>query len=285
VKRRARATLYYNLHLAHLQRFEYQPAQDARSQADGIDRGLVQAYEGEWRVEKQGSMLAAVVDLGMTTDECLAKFAGAAEGPGEPARTLSGSGPLDYVVLARGLLNRVSVAVLLLALVVFARGRWRGSKAFTMRCLKCGTPFCRKCHLGAAIAGLCTQCYHLFIVRDGVSGPVRNQKLREVQAEDERRERLFRTLSLVSPGAGHVYGQKTLSGLAIIALWYGLIFTTIVAGRVVPCSEAPMRWTGPWPVVATVVALLVIYVVANRARPDFEVISPVRRGAPRPRGR
>ena len=69
-----------------------------------------------------------------------------------------------------------------------------------MRCLKCGTPFCRRCHLGGAAAGLCTQCYHLFVVRDGVSGPARNQKLLEVQKEDERRERVFRVLSLLLAG-------------------------------------------------------------------------------------
>ena len=87
-------------------------------------------------------------------------------------------------------------------------GRWRGSKAFTMRCLKCGTPFCRLCHLGVVTGGLCTQCHHLFVVRDGVSGPARNQKLLEVQKEDSRRERVFRILSLLIPGAGHFYANK-----------------------------------------------------------------------------
>ena len=91
---------------------------------------------------------------------------------------------------------------------------WRGRKTFTMRCLKCGTPFCRRCHLGAAVAGLCSQCYHLFVVRDGVSGPARNRKLLEVQAEEGRQDRTFRILSLLLPGAGQVYRGRAVPGLA-----------------------------------------------------------------------
>jgi hypothetical protein len=175
--------------------------------------------------------------------------------------------------------------VVLFVLFVFLRGKLRGTKVFTLRCLKCGTPFCHKCHLGGAVAGLCTQCYHLFVVRDGVSGPARNQKLLEVQVEDERRERLFRILSLVSPGAGHIYGQRTILGLLLVVAWYFLIFATLLAGRLIPISEAPSRLVGPWAVVVVVLVLLLIYVIANRAHLDLEVVLPARRGGPRPRGR
>ena len=43
------ATFYYNLSLAHLQRFEYQPAQEARSQADRLDSSLVHTYDTLWK--------------------------------------------------------------------------------------------------------------------------------------------------------------------------------------------------------------------------------------------
>jgi hypothetical protein len=41
------------------------------------------------------------------------------------------------------------------------------------------------CHLGQVSGGLCSQCYHLFVVRDGVSGPARNRKMAEVQRADD----------------------------------------------------------------------------------------------------
>src|SRR4029077_10704225 len=47
-----RATFYYTLSLAHLQRFEYQPAQEARSQAERLAPGLVRSYDALWKYDK-----------------------------------------------------------------------------------------------------------------------------------------------------------------------------------------------------------------------------------------
>ena len=142
---------------------------------------------------------------------------------------------------------------------------------FTLRCLKCGTPFCRRCHLGAVVAGLCTQCHHLFVVRDGVSGPARNQKLLEVQSEEERRERAFRALSLFSPGAGQIYGQKPLLGLLFSTLWYGSLVASVLAGRVLPVTEVGGALRGSGGLVLAVLVMVATYVAANLARPEAEV--------------
>jgi hypothetical protein len=148
---------------------------------------------------------------------------------------------------------------------------------FTMRCPKCGTPFCKHCHLGASSTGLCTQCYHLFVVRDGVSGPARNQKLLEVQKEDERRERVFRILSLLSPGAGHVYAQKTLAGAGFALVWCLVLAAVLLAGRVFPVTEAPGPLMQRVGLGGAAVILLATYIAANRARPDFEINTPTPR--------
>jgi len=282
---RVRATLSYNLYLAHLQVFDFQAAQVARAQAEQAGRSLVRDYEDRWRVEKEGSSIAAFVDLGPTVDQCLAKVAGMRSGVRVRNEMKSGEDATDLPGLARSLLARFAAAVAIFLALVLARRMWRGPKAFTLRCLKCGTPFCRHCHLGAAVAGLCTQCYHLFVVRDGVSGPARNQKLLEVQAEDERREHIFRLLSLVSPGAGHVYGQKAALGLVYLMVWYFLIALSTLSLGFISVSEAPNALVGPWPVILALAGLLVVYVLANRARLSFEVVVPVRRGAGRPRAR
>jgi tetratricopeptide (TPR) repeat protein len=280
-----RATLSYNLYLAYLQVFDFQAAQAARTQAEQADRGLVRDYEDRWHVEKEGSTIAAFVDLGPTVDECLVKVWGVRTGVRVRNEMKSGEDPVELLALARSLLNRFSAAVVVFLLFILARRIWRGQKAFTLRCLKCGTPFCRHCHLGAAVAGLCTQCYHLFVVRDGVSGPARNQKLLEVQAEDERRERVFRILSLVSPGAGHVYGQRAALGLVYSIVWYFLIALCVLSLGFISISEAASALVGPWPIIVAILGLLAVYVLATRARLSFEVVVPVRRGMTRPRGR
>ena len=89
-----------------------------------------------------------------------------------------GKGVLAAYLAQRWLPESPDAAYLaVFAAVVVAIWRWRGPRMFTMRCIKCGTPFCRRCHLGAAWEGLCTQCHHLFVVRDGVATDARPGKV------------------------------------------------------------------------------------------------------------
>src|SRR6185503_3654798 len=135
----------------------------------------------------------------------------------------------------------------------------------------------RHCHIGPATSGLCTQCHHLFVVRDGVSGPARNQKLLEVQKEDRKRELVFRILSLLSPGAGHVYARRVLSGLAFVAVWAALLSLALVAGLLMPITDAPSMLAPSWGWLAGGLVMLAVYIAANRARPDFEIYIPAGR--------
>jgi hypothetical protein len=177
-------------------------------------------------------------------------------------------------------MNRLSVFPLVAILAVLTLRRWRGGKAFTMRCTKCGTPFCRRCHLGQVAGGLCTQCHHLFVVRDGVSGPARNRKLLEVQKEEARRGRIFRILALLVPGAGHLYAHRSLLGIVLVFVWSACVVAALLTGRVLPVTEASGELSKPWGLGVAALVLLVTYVMANRSRPEFdEVMLPIRRAA------
>jgi tetratricopeptide (TPR) repeat protein len=235
------ATSHYNLSLVHLQKFEYQAYNEARSNADRLAPGLVAEYE-RWKYDTGDY---AVVDLGLSLGEVREKFAGAAAGAalrnvaggGQPAVARAGT-------LAGSLLNRFVASLLVLALTVLLVRLWRGPKAFTLHCGRCGTPFCRLCHLGQVSGGLCSQCYHLFVVRDGVSGPARNRKMGEVQRAEGRGDRAFRVLSVLSPGTGQIYGGWTLRGALLVAGWYGVL-GLLAAGQVVPLTEV-LRASPPW---------------------------------------
>ena len=266
------ATLYYNLSLAYLQKFDPQPANEARSQALRVDPGLIQQYDATWNYEIKNEN--AVVDLSLSEDELWSKFQRLREGVAR--QNVLGKGGTETLSWS-GVANRFLGFLAVFVLVVVAMWRWRGPRMFTMRCVKCGTPFCRRCHLGAAWEGLCTQCHHLFVVRDGVSGPARNQKLLEVQREDEKRERIFRALSLVFPGAGHVYAHRTLSGMLFILVWSAVLSLALLGGRLLPYTEAASRVTSPWGLVLGALVLLAVYIAANRARPDFEILMPAGR--------
>jgi Tfp pilus assembly protein PilF len=271
------ATFYYNLSLAHLQLFQYQPAQEARSQADRLDGALVRSYDAAWKYDKGDY---AVVDLAATDDELWAKFLGRTEGVALENIAGQGVAATPPRVIAEGLLNRVSVFLGVFAVVVLVLSRWRGPRMFTRRCVKCGTPFCKRCQLGAS-GGLCTQCHHLFIVRDGVSGPARNQKLLEVQEEEGRRDRVFRVLSLALPGAGQLYTQSPLLGVILVAVWAAVLSLLVVAAGLVPLTDAPSDLMPPWGLGVAAVLLLVVYFAANRLRPDVEIAMPAGSRPPR----
>jgi hypothetical protein len=265
------ATSYYNLSLVHLQKFEYQAYNEAKSNADRLAPGLVADYD-RWRYESRDY---AVVDLGLTAEDVRDKFAGAETGVA--LRNVAGrAGPAPPTgALASSLANRFAAAVALFGLVALVVGRWRGPKAFTVHCERCGTAFCRLCHLGRVSGGLCSQCYHLFVVRDGVSGPARNRKMAEVQRAEGRRDAVYRLLSVISPGAGQLYGGWTFRGAALLAVWY-LVLGLLLADRVVPFTDVPRRLVPPWLLAAAGLALFVIWAVANRFRPGREVGLPAR---------
>jgi Tetratricopeptide repeat len=275
------ATAYYNLSLAHLQSFEYEPANRARGQADQFNRGLTQKYESLWKADRRGSAVAAVVDLAPSHDEIWTKFIDKRDGVAQKNLAGRGVSPLSAVDLASAGLNRFAGFLVLFGLVVLGMWRWRGDNSYTARCPKCGTPFCKKCQLGASASGLCTQCHHLFVVRDGVSGPARNRKVQDVEDEEERRNRVFRLLSLVLPGGGQMYGQATLLGLGLSLVWFAGLSILILEGRVLPLTETPRVLAGYWGTGFILIVLAAVYVLANRLRPNFDYVIPVQQRTPR----
>jgi Tfp pilus assembly protein PilF len=271
------ATSYYNLSLAHLQKFEYQDYNTAKSNADRLASGLVADYD-RWRYDTGDY---AVVDLGLTREQVFDKFRGAETGVAA-RNLLRGTKPPAPAWLPGSLLNRFVVSLLVFVLAGLAVVRWRGRKAFTLHCRRCGTPFCRLCQLGQATGGLCSQCYHLFVVRDGVSAPVRNRKLAEVQQADSRRERLLRILSIVSPGSGQIYAGWTLRGALLLLAWYAIL-GLVVASRVMPFTEVSPKLAPPWPPLGAGHALGGLWITANRLRPVQSLELPRPPAKPRAR--
>jgi tetratricopeptide (TPR) repeat protein len=270
------ATSYYNLSLAHLQKFDYQAYNEARANADRLDPGLVARYD-RWKYDSGDY---AVVDLGLTRAQVWAKFAGAPSGVAV-RNVVAGAPPLPEAgALLKSVGNRLLASLAVVPLVALLLGRWRGPRAFTVHCARCGTAFCRNCHLGAASGGLCSQCYHLFVVRDGVSGPARNRKMAEVQGAETRRQRIFRILSLLAPGAGHVYSGRTLAGSALLVAWLGVL-AFLAAAAIVPFTEVSSKLVPPWWPAGPALLLGAAWLVANRLRPDFGAELPARRSGPR----
>jgi uncharacterized membrane protein len=83
-----------------------------------------------------------------------------------------------------------------------------------------------------------------------------------------------------------VYRGAPLTGFGLSLAWALLVGLAILAGRFFPVTEAPSVLAGPpFGLMAVGLALLAIYALAWRAKPESEVAVPVRRGAPRGKAR
>ena len=127
-------------------------------------------------------------------------------------------GRLPYVPLARApwVLGGAALLVWLVAFVRVTRGA-------ALPCEKCGRPFCRKCQRFFKEGRLCARCAAAF-KREGVGETTKTLRVREHEAYRARARWWAFVLSLVFPGAGHLYAGASLVGflLLLVALWAGL---------------------------------------------------------------
>ncbi len=203
-----KAEAYYNKSLAHAENFQFAEREDARLRAESLDAAGVDAHErrtGDYRV---------VLDARLDEMEILSKFYGLSQGIGDsPA-----GGGLGPSLLGGSGLRFVVAPILFGALILVLEVVFKDRK-LTQRCRKCGSAFCGRCQIGTGRKGLCTQCYHLFFMKDGVSATARNDKLSQVQRASRTRALLFRVLSVLAPGAGHISEGMSLVGILLLFVW------------------------------------------------------------------
>lgn len=203
-----KAKAYYNKSLAHAENFQFAEREEARLRAESLDAAGVDAHErrtGDYRV---------VEDARLDEMDILAKFYGVSQGISD-APAGSGLG----VSLFGGWGQRFLVAPILFGALILALEVGLGDRKLTQRCRKCGSAFCGRCQIGTGRKGLCTQCYHLFFMKDGVSAAARNDKLAQVQRATRTRSLLLRVLSVLAPGAGHISQGMPVVGILLLFVW------------------------------------------------------------------
>jgi tetratricopeptide (TPR) repeat protein len=119
----------------------------------------------------------------------------------------------------------VAGALFLLAIAInIPRSR---RQQLARRCIKCGTPFCKKCHPILKGYGFCTQCLHIFVKKDGVSPASQKEKMFQIDKYSSRKRILSQLASLVLPGFGTLIQNKIVSGVLLVFFW--LLFVVLLA--------------------------------------------------------
>jgi hypothetical protein len=65
----------------------------------------------------------------------------------------------------------------------------------------------------------------------------------------------------------------------LVLVWAAVLAAALLAGRVLPVTEASGEISKPWGLGVGALLLLAVYVLANRLKPDFDVAIPMRRPA------
>lgn len=222
------ALAHYNSHLAHLEAFHLEAADQELREARRVDDPLVTSLIAE--AASVGGKRSPL-DTSYTPREIWMR-----------ALRLRLEGGLR-----RDLLSSLAAPVTIagfagLILVIFLPGLIVAPRrSAARRCRRCGRPYCRRCQVAIKYPDVCSQCMHLFILRDGLAPGVKSKKMDEVI---RYRRRIFigaRLLSLVLPGSGHVLGGRVLLGIGLLAGWSAAWIGLGLRGRmmVTPESLAP----------------------------------------------
>jgi hypothetical protein len=102
----------------------------------------------------------------------------------------------------------------LVFLLVFAF--FCSKRNFSKRCPMCGTPSLRFFTRRIQRDMVCFGCNRLFVKRDSIDPKMREKRMKQVDRFQRRKALLWRTLSLILPGGGHVWKDQSMKGSLFI---------------------------------------------------------------------
>jgi tetratricopeptide (TPR) repeat protein len=136
-------------------------------------------------------------------------------------------------------------------------------------CVRCGDAACPRIDGPNVPEDTCSQCYHAFVsTRSRIDAGVKLRKERAITRRARRVSRFVLALSLVFPGAGHIYCGAAVRGALFVGLW------TLGLGALSLALEIwPMpRLAGPWGQTPglVLVGIYLVVVWALSLRSSFE---------------
>jgi tetratricopeptide (TPR) repeat protein len=198
------AVSHYNLSLVYREMLLFEDAEKEYNAAQKINLPLIQSFHGSGSVDE------------VFQKRILWKTALAASVlKDEEARRLFGK-----------LMNPLTLNTAPLGVILFGAGAFvlRGviSRKFTATaCPLCGRSICYHCQRRVLDVKTCTRCWSSF------KNIKRKADLRPLKIRQQWRHRMARGLSVLFPGAGHIYIGRVTRGFIFLAVFMGLFFTLL----------------------------------------------------------
>jgi tetratricopeptide (TPR) repeat protein len=209
---------HFNLHLAQSEDFHFSEAEQSLQRAREIDADRVAQLLGR---SNDYDDRAAVQDAALK----MVSVWEAAVGGRAPATGAGRKAGVAALLRPAQFLNPLAIACGLALLGCFATALVAGGKPVARPCIRCGRAFCLRCTSGREAQEYCSQCLHLYVLRDGLAPETKAKKVYEVERHERNTRGARRVLSVVLPGAGHVVRGKTGRGLLLIVVWLALLIS------------------------------------------------------------
>jgi tetratricopeptide (TPR) repeat protein len=165
------------------------------------------------------------------------------------------TGGLSYIPLFMMPLIGISLA----ALYFILNKRF---KTWSYRCSRCGKILCTRCEKHILWGRMCLQCYRSSIKLDELDAKERIARLLAVYEYQTRRRNMIKTLSLIVPGWGLIYGGNILYGFFFLWIFLFPIFVLIMNSFfVVEMSHFSHVWLN----LSATVLLIMVYLISNAA--------------------
>lgn len=204
---------YYNMYLAQSDSFKLKEAEESLARARELDAAEINRLLSEGTRESGGpKAIDATIDVDAVLRRSVEGRHGSAWLQDEPEQPF-------WQSAAQGLANPLSLAsgVALVACGLIAL-QFR-SRPAARRCQRCGRAFCHACKSGRDGLEFCSQCAHLFVLRDGLAPETKSMKLYEIERHESRTRIARGTASVVVPGAAHLLTGRPWSGTVLVLLW------------------------------------------------------------------
>jgi tetratricopeptide (TPR) repeat protein len=243
----------YNLHIAHLEQFQIEEAEELLREAQKIAPERTSRWVEEGKKHPWLSGVLLPVDIRVPTERLVAEAMqlGAADPDGAPGTPFPRWKHTATFAGAAGLVGLVLLVVM----------RKKG-KGVARRCHQCSRVYCRRCQKERTLS-LCSQCHHLLTKRANLSTSNRAAKIEEISRYEAGRKRRLRFLTLTVPGAAHLLGGRTIFGMGILLIWCTSGALIVTRSLRIPVVEVPWAVVNPLGWVVPILLIAAAWIMGN----------------------
>ncbi len=253
------ALINFNIKAAYSERFDFSKAETYMRQAREIDSGAVEHYLSNDEIK--------VIDDDISAAKIWHRMIS-----GKISKGLEQDPGYWHELMVRREFRDSIKSLYYPLLAVFLAGGcfyfFAKRKDCALSCVKCGRPYCRRCQRGVGGDRYCSQCAHIFLVKDGISEDARIRKFNQIQQFNASTARWLFWGSLILPGAEQVMGERPVRGFFTMTSWLLLLSPFYCQGlffeRSGPFGMYCSRFAS-----ALLIALILIYYFSHNLRNIF----------------